>query len=498
MQFRRGKKDIAASLEYISEDGQGINVFRPALNIFKSLIGIGPPVEESWQKELRHYDLNHVGIFGNSLDIIAFTAAAASLEYVDPTNLAPIPDAILQEKILQPVWRGDKDIFEMLFVLVRSLGQVGEIDLVCINGEYDLFQISQRVKDTKNKYDKQGNLLAYGTVTYRQRDTDEHDLVTISKQHIERCFVPQPGANHEAYAPGRRVLPWMRLYAQIVTQFQRIAFSNSLMTKGVYLGEDDRTWEQNEEYLSQFSNPNQAVPPIVNDMAKMAQEISKGGKLAPWWPMMGPEKPIAIDLTTSFDEQARQVIKDCDREIALGLNIPSRLLLGDNVNHFAEWLQDEQFRTYAVAPLLKIAIKFLDKHIYSKYPTKYGYAAKLWYSFDELTANSLNPAQFIELFKIGVVGSQGIQRHLKLSAQDAYLSPQDIQLRRELLTGDSGLQQAQLAQRYGQQANAVGPNNPLTNGQLRQNQNALPSQEEPIQAPQVTAALEDDKIKKKS
>ena len=478
VQYR--KKTVAGSLEYIDEDG-GLGIFKPVVNLAQKMLGItGPPAEESWQKEVRHYDLNGVGILGHSLDIIGFTAAAARLHFVDPISYVEIDDLLLQEKIYEAKWRGDKDIFEMLFVMVRALASVGEIDLVCIDGEYDLFQVSQRVKSSPNELDRRGNVVKWGTVTYKQRNSDKTtDTVTVSKEYIERCFVPQPGANHEAYAPTRRILPVLRLYSQIMTQFQRIAFSNSLMTKGLYLGEDDGDWIRDEEYTSNFDNPSKAVPPIVNDLTQLSKAIAAGESLAPWYPMMGAIEPKAIDLTTSFDEQARQTLKDCDEAIAIGLNLPAKMLLGDNVNHFGEYLQDEQFRTFGVAPLLKIALTFLDKHIYSKYAFKANRAAKLWFSYDHITRTTLNPAQFIELFKIGVVGSAEIQRQLGISPKAGILSPEDIQFRRELLTGDSGLQQAQLsqrdAQRQGQEKQAVPATNPLTNGQMRQESAQKPS-----------------------
>lgn len=477
------RKDVAASLEYISEHGIGVDVYRPQTTSLVEYgtieMASGPTVEKEWQKEVRLYDLNSVGIFGNSLDMIGYTASTAQLEYVDPYTELPISDPILQSRTHAPKWRDGKDIADILFAGTRALASVGEIDLVKIpdgkgDYEYDLFHVSQRDSETPNTIDKKtGRIIEYGTITYRLRDsiTTATSKITVSKENVERCFVPQPGANHEAYAPARRVLPQLRLYSQIMTQFQRIAMSNSLMTKGVYLGEDDGEWLRDERYMSQFKDSSKAIPPSVNDMVQQARRVA-AGHVDPWWPLMGSTEPKAIDLTTSFDEQAREQLKQCNIEIALGLNIPAKMLLGEDTTHFVEWTQKEELRTFAVSPLLDILIRFLDKHIYSYYPAKYGYSAKLSYNFDDASAMALNPAQLIEMFKIGVIGKKGIGRILKLSPEDMVITQEDIQARRELLTGDSGLQQAQLAERdaqqRGQQIQAVPDSSPLTNGNMRQ------------------------------
>jgi len=461
--FSRQKKGdhIAAELQYDTSSG-GLELVRPVYRVFDMLRGINTLKEKSWQAKARYYALNNIGLFGHSLDIIAYTAGQARLQYVNPTTYLEIQDPILQSKLGYPKWRADKTIYEALISAVWALACVGEFDLVYIDGEYDIFHVSQRLRSYQKKDGKK-------YILYKQREEDtKRDTIEIEENNIERCFVSQPGANYDAYSPARRILPDLELYEQITKQFTRIAYSNSLLPKFFYLGIDDNEWQQDEKYLSQFDDPNKAIPPVVNDAANLAKEATKDTFSAPFLPMMGPEAPQAIDATTSFDEQSRMMRKDIRATIADGLNIPARLLVSDDITHFSEAAQSEDLRNNATIPLLKVVLACFDKHIYSRYATSSGYSAKLWYSYDHIARSAaLNPAQFIELFKIGAIGLSEVRRQLGIPEKAKIQSPEDIIYRRELLTGDSGLQQQQLAQKYGQEANAANPTAPLAHGQTR-------------------------------
>lgn len=484
-------ENITASLEYVEEAGGGLNVFRPVVSFVQRMFS-GKKEETSWQSEVRFYDLNHTGILGHSLDIIGFTASSARLMYVDRLDYTEDKNELLQQQIYKDIWRDGQDIFEILYKGVRALASVGEFDLIYVDGKYDILHCSQRISTYKRKDGTQ-------ITRYRQRagiETGE-SVLEVESENIERCYVPEPGNNLEAYAPTRRVLPHLRLYSQIMAQFQNIARSNSLMTKALYLGEDDGDWQRNQEYINSFTNPSEALPPAVNDLTQLAQRIAKGDLLAPWYPLMGPTKPEAVDLTTSFDEHAREMLVESDKGIAEGLNIPARLIFGDNLTHFSDWVNDEQFRNFGVVPVLKVMIKFLDTNIFSKYALKYGSGSILWFSYDHVARTALNPQQFIELFKTGIVGSAEVRRQLGIPEAAKLLSPEDIQYRRELLTGDSGLQQdllsARDARQSGMEKNAVPDSAPLTNGQKRMS-NVGKAPGTPVLANPVTAAFQEETV----
>lgn len=481
-------KHVAADLNVVTDVGIFKNAWQHLTGAFKS-------EECGWQKEIREADLGGVGILGHSFDIIGFTAAMAKVVYVDPIDEHVIKEPILQNKITSVQWRNDKDIYEMIFAMVRYIVSAGEFDLIEVDGVYDVMSCAQRIKTVDNEYlDATETIIKKpGYVQYRLRGESvtptKDNTITVPLDKVERCFWAQPGTSADAYCPARRVLPHIRLYQQIVRQFQRIAFSNGLAQQLLYLGIDDGAWRRDKEYLSQFDNPDKAIPPVANDVVQTGKEIASGMSTSPFYVTMGPNPPAKLDLTVSFDEQARQQLFDSEKAIATGLNIPARFVLADqDLSHFVEAWQDEQFRNFGVIPPLKIVLNFLDKAIYSKYSQKFNIPAKLWYSYQHISRVALNPAQLIELFKVGAIGTAFIHQTLGIQEGDALLSAEDIRYRRELLTGDSGLQQEQLAnrdaQRQGIEKNAVSDITPLPDGKMRQSDTSKPA---------VTSALKDEK-----
>lgn len=470
-------KKIDASLDFSTKTG-GLELIRPTIPASQKMLSLTPDEEQSWQMRIRHCDQVGVGILGHALDIIAFVAAMAWIQYEDFYTRQRIDDPQLQSFLAEDLWHDSKDIEEIIFFGVRELNLVAELylieypdqygqnryDIVSTNQFIRKFQVNQKNPKRRPTTDDPWFW------EFRLRDESRPSSnIIVEDGKVHRCFNPKSGATREAYAPTARILTEAELNLKILKMFERIADSNSLVTKIAYLGQDDGQWMMDQDYKSQFSDPTKAVPPVVNDLSNLARGIKDGKYNDPWQLMMGPVAPTAVDLTTSFDKEAREQINQNNIAIATGLNAPATLLLEkSDTSHFHEFVNNDRLRNFASDPTLKLFLRFLFKHVFEKEALKRNYKARLGFTYDKVMRSTLNPAQFIELFKIGAVGMKAIARHLNLSEEDMQLTAEDIRYRRELVTGDSGLQQEQLAQRYGQDANAVSYDNPLTNGQKRQ------------------------------
>jgi len=480
---------ISANLEYLPNTDGYLELAYPQDNIGQQR-AFGATIrtnEEGWQTEIRNADLNGAGIVGHSFDLLAFTAAMTEIEYVDRVSGLKIKSPVLQSKLSLPIWRDDKDIDEIIFAAVRYLASVGEYYLVNVDGKYDIFGCNQKAKVEKLKH-QNGEWVSY-TYFWQREGEPEDNWVKVRSSDVSRGYFSRPGANREAYSPGRRVLPEIRTAMQIMKQFQRIAFSNTLVTKSIYLGADDMAWTRDQQYMSQWADPQMAVPPVVNDLTNLGDSVAKGKNSAPWHLMMGPNEPKVLDLTTSFDINARQTLQDLKISIAEYLNIPAQMLISEGEeNHFGKYATDERLRNYGYGPLLRVVLKHLYKEIFSSFANESQYDAKLDFSLDKLAKSTLNPTQAIELFKVGAIGKYGILKILNVPEEYAVQTPEDDQRRRELLTGDSGLQQQLLSERDAQAQgiakNAVPDSAPLTDGRARQGQ---PSK--------VSAAFKDEKKK---
>ncbi len=480
---------ISANLEYLPNADGYLEIDVPRDNFAQHRV-FSPKIrtnEEAWQAEIRNADASGMGIVGHSFDLLAFTAAMTDIEFVDRVSGLRIKSPVLQSKLSLPIWRDDKDLDEIIFSMVRYLASVGEYYLVKINGFYDIFGCNQKAKVEKIQQPN-GEWISY--TYFWQRDGEkEENWIRVPSSDVSRGYFSRPGANREAYSPGRRVLPEIRTAMQIMRQFQRIAFSNTLVTKSIYLGADDMAWTRDKMYMDQWADPSMAVPPVVNDLTNLGDSVAKGNNNAPWHLMMGPNDPKVLDLTTSFDENARQTLQDLKISIAEYLNIPAQMLLSNGEeNHFGKYATDERLRNYGYGPLLRVALKHLYKEIFSSFANEYQYDAKLDFSLDKLAKSTLNPTQAIELFKVGAIGKYGILKILNVPEEYAVQTAEDDQRRRELLTGDSGLQQDLLAERDAQARgiakNAVPDSAPLTDGKARQGE-----------PKKVSAAFKDEKKK---
>lgn len=438
------------------------------------MLSLIPDKQHSWQTRIRACDQKGVGILGHALDIIGFVASMADPYYNDFYTKQKIDDPQLQKHLQENIWHDNQDLEEIFFFGVRELSLVGELYLIQYPDSqgtmlYDIISTNQLVKKTQiNTDNPKKRPRPHDPWVYEFRLREESDTKTniiVEEKNVHRCFNRRSGATREAYAPTRRILQEAELNLKILRMFARIADSNSLVTKIAYLGQDDGQWMLNKDYTSQFSDPTKAVPPVVNDLSKLAQGIHKGEYNDPWQLMMGPVAPTAVDLTTSFDKEAREQISQNNEAIALGLNAPATLLLERaDTSHFHEFVNDDRLRNFASDPMLKTFLKFLHKHVFEKEAVKLGYKTSLGFSYDNVLRSTLNPAQLIELNKAGVISLKGIRRHLSISEVDATFTSEDHQIRQELLNTSSALE----ARKYGMEAHAVGYENPLTNGQMRQ------------------------------
>ena len=147
-----------------------------------------------------------------------------------------------------------------------------------------------------------------------------------------------------------------------------------------------------------------------------------GDKFAPFYPMMSDVKPEAIDLTTSIDATILDTLNFLQQQIAVGLNIPARLLTGESGNHWSDWLLDGQLKQFAVEPLLQVALKGI-----SPIAKDIGSAQKFGYNF--VGKSSLDASQALDAYSLGIVGSDFVRDSIGATDTDKPTEEDIVQLK---------------------------------------------------------------------
>jgi hypothetical protein len=197
---------------------------------------------------------------------------------------------------------------------------------------------------------------ANGKVTVDGAEYDE------SQSYMERIWDPHPAFHEQADSPVRAALPVLREIVGL-TQHTGAQIDSRLAGAGVY-------WIPNEilnnpkvpstadgPAQAQFSQ-NPVLNAIMTAMLLPMEDRSNASSIVPL--LMGAPgehiSNIRFDtFATPFDEHTTALLEAAIRRLALGMDAPPELLLGNaDSNHWAAWLTRDEVVQAHVAPRLDL------------------------------------------------------------------------------------------------------------------------------------------------
>lgn len=363
----------------------------------------GQPVEgQAWQAEVRKYDRELVGELGSALDIVAALAGDTPIT-VENTKGKVFDLPILTDG---SKWKYTASFSEAISRAVRSLALVGEFDIVRIRegGKvmYEIMQCSQR-KKTSN-----GDVQFY---EYMLNGTGKKTL-KVPKDDVQRVWCPSSENLLEAYSQTRRALTDLRIIYNLKAGVDNVAWNNRSFLRVLHFGKVDNSYRQNLETQ---------VPPVVLQARNLAQDMVKGERLAPFYPMVGETPPDMIDMSIPQDPNMPDIMEMAIGGLARSLNLPVRLLTGEAGSHWADWKMDVQVQTYFLKPLLSVVLAGFDKFILSEekrdVPDAIGilrFVAK----FPMPVSSSSDIYAYTSLYDRGIASREVIAEKVGLSSDD--------------------------------------------------------------------------------
>lgn len=384
-------------------------------NVRTASIGGGSPFSliggaSSWQQKAKYFDCNN-SLLGYSLDMVASVASSANIFLI--AGGKELTDDISKSKLDSFTNRYGQSFQDIIFSAVRLLALFGEFDLVKIDDDFgeDYVVLSTFQRDSQSG----------DTIKYRLTENSQ-DFLTVAKDDVVRIVNSKTGTIWEAYSTVERILPMLEIYDNLLNQLKTIAHSNTIFPKIGWFGPDDGLWRNNSDNSFDDAGLNNSVPPVIADAVQLSKQMMAGDKFAPFYPMMSDVKPEAIDLTTSIDATILDTLNFLQQQIAVGLNIPARLLNGDSGNHWSDWLLDGQLKQFAVEPLLRIALKGL-----APVAKDIGNAQRFGYNF--VGKSSLDASQALDAYSLGIVGSDFVRDAIGATDADKPTEEDIVQLK---------------------------------------------------------------------
>ena len=130
-----------------------------------------------------------------------------------------------------------------------------------------------------------------------------------------------------------------------------------------------------------------------------------------------------ISFSTPFDNQARELLDNAIRRLALGMDIPPEILTGTGgMNHWGAWQVAEEAITLHIEPLMETVAHALTVGFLRAALIAEGYDATdavVWYDTSDLRTRPDKSANAIQAYDRNELSSTGLLRELGLSVEDA-------------------------------------------------------------------------------
>lgn len=130
-----------------------------------------------------------------------------------------------------------------------------------------------------------------------------------------------------------------------------------------------------------------------------------------------------ISFSTPFDAQAKELLDNAIRRLALGMDIPPEILTGTSaMNHWGAWQVAEEAITLHIEPLTETVVHALTIGFLRAVLVAEGYepdAAVVWYDTSDLRTRPDKSASAIEAYDRNELSATALLRELGLSVEDA-------------------------------------------------------------------------------
>lgn len=130
-----------------------------------------------------------------------------------------------------------------------------------------------------------------------------------------------------------------------------------------------------------------------------------------------------ISFSTPFDNQAKELLDNAVRRLALGMDIPPEILTGTSaMNHWGAWQVAEEAITLHIEPLTETVAHALTVGFLRAVLAAEGYdpnAAVVWYDTSDLRTRPDKSASAVEAYDRNELSATALLRELGLSVEDA-------------------------------------------------------------------------------
>lgn len=141
-----------------------------------------------------------------------------------------------------------------------------------------------------------------------------------------------------------------------------------------------------------------------------------------------------ISFSTPFDAQARELLDNAIRRLALGMDIPPEILTGTSaMNHWGAWQVAEEAITLHIEPLMETVAHALTIGFLKAVLVAEGYesnSAVVWYDTSDLRTRPDKSASAVQAYDRNELSAVALLRELGLSVEDA---PDDEEKRERVI-----------------------------------------------------------------
>lgn len=372
---------------------------------------------QDWQQQSLYYD-ESCGMLGNAADLIAAIAQQAEFKVKFVNNKDnPLLEGLEEAKAFVPVVAFSKDLTELVFDAVRIMFLIGEFYFVNLQEDNCKFVnckpsygwcVLNIGAVVDNAADKKYKRFSLGSDCYvdvlNQYDDGRDNLVRVIRSNSREVF--------EAFSPVKRVLSDLDSLVSISTSQRNIIKSNAVFPNIIVLPKSEAKTLAPVAGQSTAGGGVGGADSEVAGMMQLAKDQMAGKKQAPFTVLQTNGNVEVIKLSIPIDPNFLATKEDTVASIALGLNIPTRVLTGEGGNHWSDWLLDDDLKTFAVKPILDIVVK----HFSMMYESNSRFKPVLTYSFPQ--TQSIDVDKALEGYKAGIVGSSFVRKSLKAEEAD--------------------------------------------------------------------------------
>lgn len=257
-------------------------------------------------------------------------------------------------------------------------------------------------------------------------------LLEVDRAQVTRMWTPDQDWPFLGVSPMKGVIEDCERYWSLIRYQRRTANSRLAMSGMVWTPQ-----EAHEPMPPQIVNGESIQDPrskLDVQMSQAAQAaFTDDSSMAAFLPMVmryanDLKPPQLIDFSKSLSKDFLDAADKAAKQIAIGLPLPATMLLGENANHWNEWLTDERSFRWAMAPqvervandLTQSFLRPVLKVMVGQGQAKLDPAAfRIWYDPTAVIIHPDQTAHALELHLAGLLGDIPTLEVYGFGAEDA-------------------------------------------------------------------------------